>query len=1570
MADNICEDRSVSSDGGSESSDGEDIDRAFHDSGIPRQVSFGSLWSGDAEYQCTGTSNEEVRGAATGNNDGQPIEPNAVERTMFGHMTKQESFRAESSPRDALIESIIRLGCHVPDSVLSACMEEVRNTPGGCQEDDDMADAFGEGDLLPVSSADEMLPLASRHVGALLVVDISGFTKLSTQLDVESLSKVINGYFQTLVNEVLSYEGDILKFAGDAFFAEWRASAGEPLGKALILEEQRDIVKCVAVAAECAASIVDKFSDCPVFYPEESQTQIATLNCHCGLGVGEIGAGHFGNESRREFLIFGEPIDQVASAEGRAAHGEVWASPTFIQTLSKDRDIEDSTKILVAEGHPALLAARSTKYFGEVGGTSSAMKFLPQHYSSVSIADQCTSMENSALECLRRCVSLYAHPVTVANDQGYVLNSRGSMVGSRGSMGKIRPFNGLGVTAQKRHLAEAELRSVFTMFIRPLVDMTICDDEDATMRIATILNDIMAIITSELDRKGGHLRQFIVDDKGVVLIANFGLRGSTYPRMVEERALPAAWIIHNSLEMNLGIENTIGCTLGDAYCGVVGGFRRHEFAVLGPSVNLAARLMTSPENRGILVDDSVRLEAGKEFCFDPLPAMKAKGYENPVLIFQPLTPTERRWGKEDRSFVGRDEEVDAIVSAATQIADAETKASDFIQVSGHGKSTLLVQAIAVARKTLRLRRKHVIVTRYAGKEGDTIVPFSIFRSIFLDVLAEIESGDREGSVASSRGSLKSVTGFGVSSLKSVNVSLDPSKLQSAVESLQQLAEEIKAPPEFMWVVGHHILGLQSKESFNEKDPAGLKLALDSIIHFMAKAFIRCTSHADVVILALDDVQHLDDLSWRVVEMIHQQGANLLTLCASRDYDGGLTNKLDWLSRRQKIDIPPFTACEVREIIAKMLGYDETDIDQELAGNVWMQCNGVPAFVVEVIKNIKKGDLVARGENGIVGLKDSHESISHSSLSDLVLHQIDLLDASVRSMLQIAATLGIEFCLSDVVDVAAQMNQFQKEERPDFRQDTLDAFAVAAEEGILRQVFEGQEFNTDGDGDDDAEGSTSQVLSTSVAHSTGRGGDSTYSFAHSVWRDNILKVILASRKKEIHLNVALVLESKEETKSDLYFQIRLFRHRKESGDWSNASESALAIGKVLENIGLHEQAIDILEEALSFWQIDPKTTAEKSRIDGDAISDRFGGVVSPRAIESASAEEIERIVRLLISLGKVLANIVKGKKSAEMYDAAIEIIQSAPASRDLKDRTFIFPCFSGLFVSLKFGDIKDDENCTYEKDLVKKFVTQAELNGDPIHYTRALAMQGETYGRLGEYDKAFAVQRKLESMYDPDKHHCSVCKAYGSDRSAQSFSHSTRWKMAVGDPCGALETCRYIIEVLMPKMEERNVHNSCVMLWPVLWVMKDMGLALEARDHFDTFVVQAFNKHFGEGGSTWALPAYKPTLMLLHLAGHQDDEHVLDQDKFAEYTAWAVDLKNMEFSSGINGGMAAFSRDLDSIAAEICLLLAKQTKSDDAVKQTLIHNGLALAERSLDGCRKKIAAFGQIRPVYEELQRMK
>ncbi len=77
--------------------------------------------------------------------------------------------------------------------------------------------------------------------------------------------------------------------------------------------------------------------------------------------------------------------------------------------------------------------------------------------------------------------------------------------------------------------------------------------------------------------------------------------------------------------MELGLQCKIGATIGEAYCGVVGGVRRHEYAVLGASGNLAARLLTSQINPGILVDNRVRMMATRSDGFNALPPGQAKG---------------------------------------------------------------------------------------------------------------------------------------------------------------------------------------------------------------------------------------------------------------------------------------------------------------------------------------------------------------------------------------------------------------------------------------------------------------------------------------------------------------------------------------------------------------------------------------------------------------------------------------------------------------------------------------------------------------------------------------------------------------------------------------------------------------------------------------------------------------------------------------------------------------------------------------------------------------------------------
>jgi class 3 adenylate cyclase len=115
------------------------------------------------------------------------------------------------------------------------------------------------------------LPAISYFQCALLFVDISGFTELSTQLDPENLSKVINSYFQAIVKKVSEFQGDIQKFAGDALFVEWRISPSMSLGQ------------CVEAAASCASSLARDWKLPSYGVPRFGQRRCPTYLPRCAL---------------------------------------------------------------------------------------------------------------------------------------------------------------------------------------------------------------------------------------------------------------------------------------------------------------------------------------------------------------------------------------------------------------------------------------------------------------------------------------------------------------------------------------------------------------------------------------------------------------------------------------------------------------------------------------------------------------------------------------------------------------------------------------------------------------------------------------------------------------------------------------------------------------------------------------------------------------------------------------------------------------------------------------------------------------------------------------------------------------------------------------------------------------------------------------------------------------------------------------------------------------------------------------------------------------------------------------
>ena len=82
-------------------------------------------------------------------------------------------------------------------------------------------------DVVVQSDHRRPLPFRITNQAVLLFLDISGFTALcekysqAAKTGTEQLTKTLNGYMSSLVSEIISYDGDILKFAGDAILSMW-----------------------------------------------------------------------------------------------------------------------------------------------------------------------------------------------------------------------------------------------------------------------------------------------------------------------------------------------------------------------------------------------------------------------------------------------------------------------------------------------------------------------------------------------------------------------------------------------------------------------------------------------------------------------------------------------------------------------------------------------------------------------------------------------------------------------------------------------------------------------------------------------------------------------------------------------------------------------------------------------------------------------------------------------------------------------------------------------------------------------------------------------------------------------------------------------------------------------------------------------------------------------------------------------------------------------------------------------------------------------------------------------------
>ncbi|KAH8058371.1 adenylate cyclase [Aureococcus anophagefferens] len=185
--------------------------------------------------------------------------------------------------------------------------------------------------------------------------------------------------------------------------------------------------------------------------------------------------------------------------------------------------------------------------------------------------------------------------------------------------------------AQKMRAAYSSLydRDVVTVFV------DVMGLEDA-LRAGDLgpVQAAMEAATHALKHYKGMLRQF-ADDKGCVFIGVFGVPQHAHEDD-EARAVGAALRVLASLA-TLGVDARAGIAAGRAYCGLVGTAARSEYAVLGSSVNLSARLMSHAPPNVLLVERNVRDGAIKSggYAFHERGTIQAKGYDLPIAVFRP-----------------------------------------------------------------------------------------------------------------------------------------------------------------------------------------------------------------------------------------------------------------------------------------------------------------------------------------------------------------------------------------------------------------------------------------------------------------------------------------------------------------------------------------------------------------------------------------------------------------------------------------------------------------------------------------------------------------------------------------------------------------------------------------------------------------------------------------------------------------------------------------------------------------------------------------------------------------------
>jgi len=163
-----------------------------------------------------------------------------------------------------------------------------------------------------------------RKEVVVLFADVSGFTRLSEEIDPEEVHRIMNGGFEILTAEVHRFGGTVNQYTGDgvmALFGAPRALEGAP----------RDSIRA-------AVHIQERFKE---FASQLEAERGIRFQVRIGLNAGEVVVGSIGDDLRMDYTAMGDTTNVAARLQADAAPGEIHVSESLFRLTREWFRFED-----------------------------------------------------------------------------------------------------------------------------------------------------------------------------------------------------------------------------------------------------------------------------------------------------------------------------------------------------------------------------------------------------------------------------------------------------------------------------------------------------------------------------------------------------------------------------------------------------------------------------------------------------------------------------------------------------------------------------------------------------------------------------------------------------------------------------------------------------------------------------------------------------------------------------------------------------------------------------------------------------------------------------------------------------------------------------------------------------------------------------------------------------------------------------------------------------------------------------------------------------------------------------